>query len=98
VAARRGADVSVRLGGDEFALIMYDSTRSGAHQAATQLLHALSRPIETQFGTLAVSASIGIALYPDDAGDIEALLLKADAAMYHAKRSGRNCVAFASLL
>ena len=96
VAARRGADVSVRLGGDEFALIMYDSTRSGAHQAATQLLHALSRPIDTQFGTLTVSASIGIALYPDDASDIEALLLKADAALYHAKRSGKNCVAFAS--
>ena len=96
VEARRGSDVSIRMGGDEFALVMYDSSRTGAGKAATQLLAALSGEIATHFGTVQLSASIGIALYPDDAADIESLLIKADAALYCAKRSGKNCFAFAA--
>lgn len=83
------------MGGDEFALMMYDANRAGASKAAAQLLTALAVEIATHFGTLNVSASIGIARYPDDASDIDSLLIKADGALYSAKRSGKNCFAFA---
>ncbi len=90
VAARREADVSIRMGGDEFAVVLYDATSAGAHKAASDLVAALSAPIETPFGQVTISASIGVAFYPADAGDIDALLIKADAALYSAKRSGKN--------
>ncbi len=95
-AARRGSDVAIRLGGDEFAIVMYGTNESGASHAATQLLSSLSKEMQSQFGTLQVSASIGIAFYPAHASDINSLLLAADAALYSAKRSGKNCMAFAA--
>jgi diguanylate cyclase (GGDEF)-like protein len=95
VGARRGSDVSIRMGGDEFALVLYDANRAGARTAAMHLLESLSEEIVTPFGTMQISASIGIALYPDDAQDIDSLLIHADKALYAAKRSGKNCSAFA---
>ncbi len=95
VDARRGSDVSIRLGGDEFAVVMYGSSEQGAKRAAQQLLDRLSHGIDTPFGTLKVSASIGIAFYPNDASDINALIVKADEALYAAKRSGKNRFALA---
>jgi diguanylate cyclase (GGDEF)-like protein len=90
VEARRESDVSIRMGGDEFALLMYDASKAGAHKAAAELVAALSQDIATQFGQVSISASIGVAVFPDDAADIDALLIKADDALYVAKRSGKN--------
>ncbi len=90
VAARRDSDVSIRMGGDEFAVVLYDASVAGAHKAACELVTALSQPIATPFGLISISASIGVALYPADADNIDGLLIRADEALYSAKRSGKN--------
>jgi diguanylate cyclase (GGDEF)-like protein/PAS domain S-box-containing protein len=83
----RDADTVARIGGDEFAVLLIDSDGSGASLVAEKLLHVISTPCVIDGHALAVGASIGIALYPQDSIDVEVLLQLADAAMYDAKRS-----------
>jgi diguanylate cyclase (GGDEF)-like protein/PAS domain S-box-containing protein len=78
-----------RLGGDEFSLVqVIDGGREHARRIANELLGILEEPFELEGLTLEVSASAGVALYPEQAGDSHELLRCADVAMYHAKRSG----------
>ncbi|OZA12810.1 MAG: diguanylate cyclase, partial [Hydrogenophilales bacterium 17-62-8] len=80
-----------RFGGDEFVVIVSDiSDPSDVERVATRLLHCLEMPITVGSTPIYSSASIGIALYPDDARSSEALLKHADTAMYQAKELGRN--------
>ena len=65
----------------------WDSSRSGSSNA---LSDASARPVAGE----PVGASIGIALFPDDAEDLQGLVAAADAAMYAAKRAGKNRFAF----
>lgn len=90
--AKRDSDVLARLGGDEFVLAAAGA-RDGRElaQLAQRLIDALADP---PISTPAVGASIGIAFFPDDASDPPGLLASADAAMYAAKRAGRNRVVF----
>jgi len=75
-----------RLGGDEFALVIADVTEPEQAVAIVRKLHAiLSRPIELDGLTLAVTASAGIALAPEHGSDVALLLQRADIAMYLAK-------------
>ncbi len=84
-------DTVVRLGGDEFAIILPDvSDTRRVEQAAENILRCFSEPFLLGAETTYISASIGIALYPDDAANIEELLKHADQAMYAAKDHGRN--------
>ncbi len=87
----RPGDVVARLGGDEFAVLL-PAVRSvtAAREVAVRLRAAVAEPIRVQGLSLEVEASVGIALYPDHGGTVEALLQRADAAMYQAKdaRSG----------
>ena len=83
----RDADTVARIGGDEFAVLLVDSDEVGVCQVADKLLRVLSEPCEIDGRALSVGASIGIALYPQDASDVATLLQRADAAMYEAKRS-----------
>jgi diguanylate cyclase (GGDEF)-like protein len=77
-----------RLGGDEFALVrVLDDGIEQARQTATDLLGILERPFELEGLKLEVTASAGVALYPEQAGDSHELLRCADVAMYHAKRA-----------
>ncbi len=76
-------DVIARLGGDEFGLIVRDA--SAAVAVAERLRRALGRPFELEELTVTVQASVGIAVYPDDAQSPEGLLRRADAAMHQAK-------------
>jgi len=87
----RSADVVARLGGDEFAVVLprFDSTAE-AEQIAQRIVAALAEPFLLQGQQLFVSASVGIAAWPDDGGDAAALLRSADTAMYSAKHNGRN--------
>jgi diguanylate cyclase (GGDEF)-like protein/PAS domain S-box-containing protein len=87
----RDSDTVSRAGGDEFVLMLPGiETEQEAMQVAEKLLVALSAPFELAGHTLAISASIGIALYPEH-GQIEKILNKhADIAMYYAKGKGRN--------
>jgi len=86
----REDDTIARLGGDEFVLLLYATTPRGAKMVAQKLQDAVTQPYKIGQYDLNVTASIGIAIYPDDGGDLEALSRSADAAMYRAKREGRN--------
>jgi len=87
----RPGDLVARLGGDEFAVLL-PSVRevSAAREVASRLRDALSEPIRMEGMSFEIEASVGIALYPDDATGFELLMQHADVAMYLAKerRSG----------
>ncbi|QJE01746.1 EAL domain-containing protein [Massilia forsythiae] len=88
--ARDGALVA-RLGGDEFALVLPRLAGNDAAAAlAGSVIEALAQPFYLQGQQLFVSASVGIASFPEDGADAELLLKSADTAMYEAKNNGRN--------
>jgi diguanylate cyclase (GGDEF)-like protein/PAS domain S-box-containing protein len=87
----RSSDVVARLGGDEFVMLARDL--SGSEQAARiarKVLSAVIQPVELFGQDCRVTASIGVALYPDDGTDETTLMAHADVAMYHAKEEGKN--------
>ncbi|MFZ3042282.1 MAG: diguanylate cyclase [Thiobacillus sp.] len=87
----RKSDTVARLGGDEFAVILEGlAGREGAAILAFRILEALSLPLEINGKRVRVTASIGIAAFPLDGDDIDALLRNAEVAMHCAKRHGRN--------
>lgn len=92
-AARLDEAVTGRLGGDEFALLLEQRTLSEAVEIAEKLCRRLAaRPFDTGKGRITLTWSIGVGeAQPDDS--IDQLLARADAALYTAKASGRNCVA-----
>ena len=91
---RRGDSVA-RLGGDEFAIILPGLSDPGRiSQLAKRLIGELSIPVLLAGKELATQASIGIALFPQDAQQMDDLLKYADQAMYTAKEQGRNRFAF----
>ncbi len=80
-----------RVGGDEFAILMPDiRTAENLSTIAQKLLASVARPMDVKGKILAVTASIGIACYPEDGEDSEVLLRNADTAMYRAKELGPN--------
>jgi diguanylate cyclase (GGDEF)-like protein/PAS domain S-box-containing protein len=95
-ARLRREDTLGRLGGDEFVLLLeHLEEPQQAAFVAEDLLEALSAPFSLGSGhDLYVQASIGISLYPDDGSRGEDLIRDADAAMYQAKRAGRNTFRF----
>jgi len=89
--AVRHSDTVARLGGDEFVVLLPDV--GGAQecgQVADKIIEALATPFPFEGHSLHITPSIGISLCPDDGGDVDTLMRHADAAMYHAKASGRN--------
>jgi diguanylate cyclase (GGDEF)-like protein/PAS domain S-box-containing protein len=95
LACVRSSDTVGRLGGDEFVVVLSEVAHcEDAAISADKLLLALSLPYNIDAHTVHVTASIGIAAYPDDGVNTEALLKNADVAMYHAKESGRNAQHF----
>jgi diguanylate cyclase (GGDEF)-like protein/PAS domain S-box-containing protein len=88
----RASDVVARLSGDEFVMLVQET--AGARQArvvARKVLSALLRPVLLRGQECRVTASIGIALYPQHAAEEAALMKSADLAMYAAKEDGKNC-------
>lgn len=93
----RASDLIGRYGGEEFGMVLRRSDRDGAGSVARKLQAALrERPATTKDGeTVPVEVSIGISVYPGDGSTGSTLAHAADVALYHAKTSGRNRVAFA---
>jgi diguanylate cyclase (GGDEF)-like protein len=95
-AVLRSGDTAARLGGDEFGVLLCDTfDTERAEVVADKILRAIGEPFPIKGLSLRVTASIGIAIYPDDANDDEQLMQHADIAMYDAKtaHSGRACYA-----
>jgi len=91
----REVDLVCRQSGDEFLVMVRDVGRAELlGEVADRILLAMEAPVPVHTGTAQVSASIGIALFPDDADEFELLLRHADAAMYQAKSLGRARYSF----
>jgi diguanylate cyclase (GGDEF)-like protein/PAS domain S-box-containing protein len=87
----RDDDTVARLGGDEFTIILAElRLPEDAVNVAEKIIKAVEQPLTIAGTSVEVSASIGIALFPEDGSDAEALLRNADSAMYRAKEAGRN--------
>jgi diguanylate cyclase (GGDEF)-like protein/PAS domain S-box-containing protein len=90
----REEDSVSRLGGDEFILMLPNSDTQGAAQVAQKILDIISVPCRVEQYDLTMTASIGIAMFPDDGADLETLSKSADTAMYRAKQEGRDGYCF----
>lgn len=94
----RDTDTVSRHGGDEFLVVVADIPNSDtAGGVAEKILHLLGQPFVIQGHQILISASIGIAIYPEDGREFETLLKKANTAMFHAKEMGRNACRFFSI-
>jgi diguanylate cyclase (GGDEF)-like protein/PAS domain S-box-containing protein len=85
-----GEDTLARLGGDDFVLVRSIKSVEDAAALAQRILGVLARPFTVDGAQLNVGASIGISIYPNDGRDFVELLKNADAALYHAKESGKG--------
>ncbi len=103
--ALRTEDTLARVGGDEFVALIVDLMRpEECISVLDRLLHAAAVPVQVHWRrssgeslselTLAVSASVGVAFYPQDGGEPDTLMRRADQAMYQAKQAGRNRYVF----
>ncbi|WP_016780487.1 putative bifunctional diguanylate cyclase/phosphodiesterase [Pseudomonas fragi] len=90
----RSQDTLARIGGDEFVLLVRLLEPDDAPQVAARQVSLLSRAFRVDEHELLISASVGIALYPGNGLTAEELLMNADAAMYHAKGTGKNGYSF----
>ncbi|CAA7614442.1 ATPase [Magnetospirillum sp. LM-5] len=91
----RETDLVARLGGDEFAIILVNpESRDAVAKISQRIISDVSQEMTVLGHKLAIGASIGIAIYPENGLDQDELILKADAALYESKRGGRNTFRF----
>jgi diguanylate cyclase (GGDEF)-like protein/PAS domain S-box-containing protein len=91
----RREDTVGRLGGDEFAVVLGELARpDDAAVVARKILDSFAAPFDVEGQEAFITASIGVATFPQDGGDADTLLQRADAAMYRAKESSRNAYCF----
>jgi diguanylate cyclase (GGDEF)-like protein len=95
-AEMRRSDLVARLGGDEFAAVLMNTDLAGARTVAAKLVEVLSASYKVESNSLTnVSASIGVAVYPEVGRELETLMQRADYAMYLAKKLGKRQYAVA---
>lgn len=83
-------DLVARLGGDEFVILLTGITLDTVSRVADKVINLFDQPFVISGQQQRMTTSIGISLYPEDGGDAQTLLRKADTAMYHAKSIGKN--------
>ncbi len=89
----RGSDVMARFGGDEFIVLLPETNNKGAVEMAQRIRKSVEiSHFDVRSGQASITVSLGIASYPEDGGNLEVILDKADKAMYRAKQRGRNRV------
>lgn len=88
----RPGEMVARIGGDEFAVLLSDADLGTIDRVAERLIQSVEEPVHLADVTVQLSASVGAALYPDDAQSFEALLSLADERMYLHKRQRRSAV------
>jgi len=89
----RKVDIVARYGGEEFVLVLPDTDAAGAEVFANKLREEIGSQVMTSdAGPFSVTISMGVAEYPSDSKNRQELIEKADQALYHCKRNGRNCV------
>jgi diguanylate cyclase (GGDEF)-like protein/PAS domain S-box-containing protein len=94
----RETDTVARVGGDEFLIIATEiNAPENVAQIAEKVIHLVSQPIILNGRQAVVSASIGIALFPDDGTNMDQLIKKADEAMYKVKKAGKNGFCFINI-
>lgn len=86
----RKDDMVARVGGDEFIVLLQDVALSDVSRIAEKIVDSLSKPFLLAGKALTITTSIGVATYPHDGTDVDALIHNADSAMYDAKRNGKN--------
>jgi diguanylate cyclase (GGDEF)-like protein len=89
-SALRASDLAARVGGDEFAVLLADADAAAAAGTAAKLTEALAPPYEIAGRSLRISASIGVANYPDSGASVEQLMQRADEAMYRVKSTRKR--------
>lgn len=94
LSALRKSDTAARIGGDEFVVVIRRlRSHEQARMVAAKIAAAAAKPIQLALGdapaTVRIGASVGVAVYPDDAGDLDELLRRADQDMYRAKEASR---------
>ena len=95
-ACIRDVDTVARIGGDEFLILLTNlADNDSIAEIAERMIQAVASPYNLDSLEMNITASIGIALYPDDAESSQALVKQADLAMYEIKRRGKNNYAFA---
>ncbi len=91
----RESDTVSRHGGDEFLVLLSEVDQpEDAGLIAEKIVSSIAEPHHIAGHELSITASVGIALYPEDGQDAQSLIMRADTAMYHAKNTGRNRVGF----
>ena len=94
-ACVRESDTVSRHGGDEFLILLSEVDHADdAGLIAEKIVQSVSEPHHIAGHELQLTVSVGVSLYPEDGQDAQSLIMHADAAMYHAKKSGRNRVGF----
>jgi len=91
----RAEDTICRYGGDEFVIVLGDIERSNDLTAVTsKILDIVNTPFTIEGKSIVIEMSAGVSFYPQDADDAVELIQKADQAMYHAKKSGKNTLRY----
>jgi diguanylate cyclase (GGDEF)-like protein len=87
----RHNDMVARIGGDEFVIILLDIETTSLLSVVRKIIDMIAAPYTGTARTVTLTSSVGISTYPDNGSTVDELVAHADAAMYRAKRAGRNC-------
>jgi diguanylate cyclase (GGDEF)-like protein/PAS domain S-box-containing protein len=94
--ALSGADTAARPGGDEFAVILSDIDDDSLNARIEHLARVISMPVLLEASEVRITASMGVAVYPEDADSVDGLLRSAEAALHQSKELGRNSCSYFS--